>query len=120
MVTYSELKTIAGKVRDNIEAAQKSGALDPKWQIITLYELTSTRDKPPVYRAEVAVYIQGDAVTDEFLVCPIGEADDEIKFTDEALALARQVRGLMAPANEWQDGQRFASLYWRDGLPAGL
>lgn len=105
--TYRRAKDVAAEVRINIKTAQKSGTLDPKWKIRVRTQLASLS-------AEVAVYIQGDAVTDGFL---FGKRYP--RFTDEALALAKQVRELMAPANEWQDGHySFVFLYWRDGLMA--
>lgn len=105
---YVQPKEIAALVRANIKAAQASGALDRKWKISVRTELASMC-------AEVAVRIQGEHVTDEFL---FGGGGSRTR-TAASQVVAEQVRKCMAPAFEWANGQhRFACLYWRDGLCA--
>jgi len=109
---YRPAKSYAAEIRANIKAAQKSRQLDPKWKIRVRTELASMC-------AEVAVHIQGDAVTDEFLFGNSRTEYGHARYTDEALAVAAQVRELMAPAANWHDGRmHFLFLYWRDGLMA--
>ena len=69
--------------------------------------------------AEVAVTIQGDELTDEFLFRPDSERPAHGWATEQATALCAQVRELMGPALEWADDRhRFAFLYLRSGLLA--
>jgi hypothetical protein len=111
MSEYVEPKTIAAAVRANIKQAQKNGSLDSKWKIRVRTERASLC-------SSVDVRIQGEDLTDEWLFHAEGERQNGA-FTEQAVALAEQVRELMGPAWEWEDGRmRFASLYFRDGLCA--
>jgi hypothetical protein len=109
---YVQPKDIAAQVRANIKAAQKAGDLDPSLKIRVRTGLASMC-------SEVNVHIQGEQLTNEYLLRPEEERREHGCWTPEALKLAAQVRGLMAPALEWEDGRmKFACLYFRDGLVA--
>jgi hypothetical protein len=109
---YVEPKTIAAQVRANVKAAQKAGRLPKDVTIRVRTELASMC-------AEVAVKIQGDKLTNDFLLRPEAERADHGCWTAEATALAGQVRECMGPALAWHDGRmHFAFLYFRDGLMA--
>lgn len=109
---YVEPKTIAAQVRANVKQAQKDGTLDPKWKIRVRTGLASMC-------SEVNVTIQGDELTDEWILRPEEDRRTHGAFTTQAVELAAQVRALMGPAVEWENGRtRFACLYFRDGLCA--
>lgn len=109
-MSYVEPKTIAAAVRANIKRAQTDGTLDPKWKISVRTDLASLC-------SSVDVSIRGEELTDAWLFRPRG--DGGVQWSDHAVELAGQVRGLMGPALEWEDGRaRFAFLYFRDGLCA--
>jgi hypothetical protein len=111
-MSYVEPKTIAAQVRANIKAAQKNGTLDPKWEI-------SVRTDRASLCSSVDVWIRGEELTNEWLIRPEEERRAHGVWTAQAVELAGQVRALMVPALEWEDGyMRFASLYFRDGLCA--
>lgn len=109
---YVEPKTIAAQVRANIKAAQKTGTLDPTLKISVRTGLASMC-------SEVNVFVRGDSLTNEWLLRPEDERQDHGAWTPQAVALSAQIRALMTPALEWEDGRmKFTCLYFRDGLCA--
>lgn len=106
--TYRPAKWYAAEIRKNIKAAQKSGGLDPKWQISVHTKLASMC-------AEVSVNVRN--VRDHIEL--FDENGDLRTWSAEAVALAEQVRGYMAPAADWHDGRmHFLFLYFGGGLMA--
>lgn len=109
--TYRPAKWYAAEIRKNIKAAQKSGELDPKWQISVQTELASMCAEVAVSVRNVREHIELFTETDCHPGCQ--------RWTDEAIALAEQVRGYMAPAADWHDGRmHFLFLYFGGGLMA--
>lgn len=109
---YADPVDVARLVRANIKAAQKVGELDPDVTVrVTIGRASMCQ--------EVNVRIQGDKLTNDYLLRPENERREHGCWTPAALELAAQVRKLMAPAEEWHDGRmKFACLYFRNGLVA--
>lgn len=95
-MSYVDAKDVAAAVRANVKRAQRDGILDRKWKI-------SVRTDRASLCSSVDVRIQGGELADAWLFRPRG--DGGVQWSDQAMELAGQVRELMGPAWDWEDGR---------------
>ena len=111
-MSYTDATDIARDIRAAIKQAQKAGHLDRDVKV-------SVRVGRASMCTEINVRIQGDKLTNEWLLRPDEQRAEHGCWTEQATELAGKVRALMGPAEEWHDGKmRFSCLYFRGGLCA--